>query len=88
MKIISTTDLSDNGNDCYIYKSVSLVEEFGMYNILTAEKVVGWCEREQMYLKSDTTCNFDKAKWMYKQAGGILKETSNNKYAWEYDGYY
>ena len=74
MRVISTTDLSDYGNDCYIHKSVSLVEDFGMYNILTAEKVVGWCEREQMYLKADTTCNFDKAKWMYKQAGGILEE--------------
>ena len=74
MKIISTTDLSHEGNDCYIYKSVSLVEEFGMYNILTAEKIVGWCEREQMYLKAQSTYNFDKAKWMYKQAGGILNE--------------
>lgn len=74
MKVISTTDLSTDGNDCYIYKSVSLVEAFGMYNILTAEKVVGWCEREQMYLMADSTCNFDKAKYIYKQKGGILME--------------
>jgi hypothetical protein len=81
MKVISTTDLSDYGNDCYIHKSVSLVEDFGMYNILTAEKVVGWCEREQMYLKADTTCSFDKAKCMYKQAGGILEE-QNDELKW------
>ena len=74
MKVISTTYLSNYGNDCYIHKSVSLVEDFGMYNILTAEKVVGWREREQMYLEADTTCNFDKAKLMYKQAGGILED--------------
>ena len=72
MKVISTTDKSRHGNDCYIYETVSLVEEFGMYNIITAEKVVGWCGRERMYLKSDTTCNFDKARYMYEQAGGIL----------------
>jgi len=73
MKVISTTDLSDYGNDCYIYKTVSLVEEFGMYNVLTAEKVVGWQDRAQMYLKSNTTCDKDKAKYMYKQSGGVLK---------------
>ena len=74
MRVISTTDLSDYGNDCYIHKSVSLVEDFGMYNILIAEKVIGWYEIEQMYLMVDTTCNFDKAKYIYKQAGGILEE--------------
>ena len=72
MNVLSTTDLSHEGNDCYIYKSVSLIEAFGMYNILTAEKTVGWFNDKKMYLKSDTTCNLDKAKYMYKQAGGIL----------------
>lgn len=72
MKIISTTDLSHEGNDCYIYKSVSLVEAFGMYNILTAEKVVGWYDKKGMYTKSETTCDLDRAKYIYKQEGGIL----------------
>lgn len=74
MRVLSTTNLSDYGNDCYINKSVSLVEAFGMYNILTAEKIVGWCSRDNMYLKSDTTCDFEKAKYMYKQSGGIWKD--------------
>lgn len=73
MKVISTTDLSGVGNDCYIYKSVSLIEEFGMYNILTAEKVIGWSEVKRMYLMAENTCDFDRAKFMYKNAGGILK---------------
>lgn len=77
MKIISTTDLSTEGNDCYIYKSVSLIEEFGMYNILTAEKTVGWFDGKQMYLKAETTCDLDRAKFMYKQAGGILEGKAN-----------
>ena len=75
MKIISTTGLSTHGNDNYNYKSVTLIEEFGMYNILTVEKVIGPCgDKEEMYLTGNTTCNFDKAKYMYKQAGGILSE--------------
>ena len=59
MKVISTTDLSDYGNDCYIHKSVSLIEEFGMYNVLTAKKVVGWHNQTDMYLKANTTCDFE-----------------------------
>ena len=74
MRVISTTDLSDYINDCLIHKSVSLVEDFGMYNVLIAKKVVGLYERKQMYLKADITCDFDKAKYMYKQEGGILEE--------------
>ena len=77
MKVISTTDLSHSGNDCYIYKSVSLIEEFGMYNILTVEKTVGWFDDKKMYLKSDITCDLDKAKYMYKKCGGILEENEN-----------
>lgn len=77
MKIISTTDLSREGNDCYIHKSVSLIEEFGMYNILTAEKTVGWFDGKEMYLKAETTCDLDRAKFMYKQAGGILEGNAN-----------
>ena len=40
MKVISTTDLSGEGNDCYIYKSVSLVEAFSMYTVIEAEKIM------------------------------------------------
>lgn len=75
MKIISTTDLSHEGNDCYIYKSVSLIEEFGMYNIITAEKVVGWSDSKKMYTRADITCDLDRAKYLYKKSGGILEET-------------
>ena len=73
MKIISTTDLSREGNDCYIYESVSLIEAFGMYKVITAEKTVGWFDNKQIYTSSNLTCDFDEAKFMYKKAGGILK---------------
>ena len=79
MKIISTTDLSRVGNDCYIYESVSLIEAFGMYKVITAEKTVGWFKNEQIYTSSNLTCDFDKAKFMYKKAGGILEEANTNE---------
>ena len=73
MNIISTTDLSTDGNDCYIYKSVSLVEAFGMYTIITAEKTVGWFNNTEIYARSKPTCNLDEAKEWYKRSGGILE---------------
>jgi len=73
MKVISTTDLSHEGNDCYIYKSVSLIEDFGMYNILIVEKTVGWFDRKEMYLKNESIFDLDRAKFLYKEAGGILE---------------
>lgn len=70
MKVLSTTNLSDYGNDCYINRSVSLVECFGMYRVILAEKVSGWCPSAEIYCPYETTCDFKKAKSMYKKAGG------------------
>jgi hypothetical protein len=78
MKVISTTDLSHGGNDCYIYKSISLIEEFEMYTVVTAEKVVGWQDRQSISCDSKTTCDLQQAKYMYRQAGGILTNSNNN----------
>ena len=74
MRVISTTDLSDYGNDCYIYKSVSLIEAFGMHTVITADKTVGWFDRKTIYCQSDVTSDFEQAKFNYKQAGGILED--------------
>lgn len=74
MKVISTTDLSHDGNDCYIYKSVSLIEAFGMYTVITAEKTVGWYYSKQIYTKANITCDLDEAKQMYKLSGGIFED--------------
>lgn len=71
MNIIATTDLSREGNDCYIYESVSLVEAFGMYTVIVADKTNGWCTTREIYCK-DTTSDLNIAKRMYKQCGGIL----------------
>ena len=72
MKIISITDLSRGGNDCYIYKSVSLVEEFEMYAVIICEKVVGWSESEEMYFIGKHTTDIEEAKQRYWEYGGRL----------------
>lgn len=74
MKVIHTTDLSRAGNDCYIYESVSLVEAFGMYAVIVAEKTTGWLEREEITTGSKVAYDLDDAKQMYKEYGGIWED--------------
>ena len=75
MKIISTTDLSREGNDCYIHESVSLVEEFGMYMVITCSKVVGRSESEDVYFQGHPTADIEDAKHKYWEYGGrLIKE--------------
>ena len=70
MTVLFTTNIGDYGNDCYIDRSVNLVECFGMYTVVMAEKVSGWCPSYKIYCCSEVTCDYDKAKFMYKEAGG------------------
>ena len=72
MKIISTTDLSREGNDCYIYESVSLVEEFGVYTVITCQKVVGWSDFKEFCFQSNPTTDIEDAKQRYWEHGGNL----------------
>lgn len=71
MKVISTTDLSREGNDCYIYKSISLVEALGMYTVIDAEKVIGSWDKRDISC-THTTSDLDTAKYLYKQLGGEI----------------
>lgn len=73
MRVISTTDISRPGNDCYIYESVSLVEQFGIYSVINILKVTGWAEREETLVLC-TTEDVDEAKNVYKNAGGEYEE--------------
>ena len=73
MRVISTTDISRAGSDCYIYESVSLVEQFGIYSVINFLRITGWAEREDVRVLC-TTKNIDKAKKDYKYAGGVYEE--------------
>lgn len=71
MKIISTTDTSRYGNDCYINETVSLVEQFGIYAIIVCQKITGWAKREDIFVKQVTT-DYDTAVKMYKDYEGVM----------------
>ena len=73
MRIISTTDTSKYGNDCYINETVNLVEQFGVYAIIICQKITGWAEREDIFVKQTTT-DYDTAVKMYKDYEGILED--------------
>lgn len=72
MRIISTTDISREGNDCYIYESVSLVEQFELYSVINFINVTGWAEREEVRVLC-TTSDKKEAKKVYKSVGGKLR---------------
>jgi hypothetical protein len=73
MRVVSTTDISREGNDCYIYESVSLVEQFDIYSVINFLKVTSWAEREEVRVLC-TTRDIDEAKKAYKDAGGEYQE--------------
>jgi hypothetical protein len=66
MKVISSTNLSRYGNDCYIEESVSLVEQFDLYAVIRFYKVSGWSRQEEVSILISTS---DKA-----EAGKKYKE--------------
>ena len=72
MKIISTTDISREGSACYIYESISLVEQFGIYAIIKHRKVAGHEDTVSVELVfSSTDCGAAIKK--YDSLGGIIK---------------
>lgn len=71
MRIISTTDISREGNDCYIYESVSLVEQFDIYSVINFLNITGWAKREEVRVLC-TTRDIDEAKKVYRSVGGKL----------------
>ena len=71
MKIIETTNLSREGNDHYIYESVTLIEEFGMYSVITCRKDVGWSGFQRIGASKPTT-NLNLAKRIYNDMKGGL----------------
>ena len=48
MEVLSSTEVSRYGNDCYIEESYSLVEQFDLYAIIRFYKVSGWSDREEV----------------------------------------
>lgn len=55
MNIIFTVNTSREVNDCYIQETVSLVEQFGIYAIITCQKISGWFSREDIVVNQVTS---------------------------------
>ncbi len=66
MKVISTTNVSRAGNDCYIEESYSLVEQFGLYAVIRFYKVSGWSDREDVEVLIATSDKTEAGK-KYKE---------------------
>lgn len=73
MKVIYTTDLSRPGNDCYIYESVSIVEQFDIYSVITYSKVSGWCSGTDVNVEI-TTESYNEAMGVYRSLGGKVNK--------------
>lgn len=65
MEIISTTNVSRDGNDCYIEESYSLVEQFGIYAVIRFYRTGGWASHEEVTVLITTT-NQAEARNLYK----------------------
>ena len=73
MKILSQTDLSREGNDCWINETLMLCEEFNdMYFVLSVEKVVGWSDYKDIRILDGMGYSKEYAIKKYKEYGGKL----------------
>ena len=70
MNIISQTDLSREGNDCWINESIILCEQFNLYFVLKIIKVSGWSDIQEMGIPCEPTENKSEAMRIYKKYGG------------------
>ena len=67
MRVIESKDLSREGNDCWIYESVSLCEEFDRYFILRCYRATGSADYEQVST-SEFVYDLVEAMEIYKKA--------------------
>ena len=74
MRIISTTDLSREGNDCYIHSSITLMEDKQLYFVVLVEKVVGYPYHKEVTICGHPSTNRLEAEFYYKDNGGIINE--------------
>ena len=73
MKIISQTDLSREGNDCWINETIMLCEDFNdMYFVLSIKKVDGWSDYKDIQILNGMVYSKEDAIKKYKEHGGKL----------------
>ena len=75
MNVISKTENSREGNDCWINESLYLCEEYDMYFVLKVTKISGWPDHKDISVIGEATESKNKAINCYKKAGGRYYET-------------
>ena len=71
MKIISTTNVSREGTDCYIYEELSLVEQFGVYAIISFYKVSDLTDQGELRILYESN-DYSKIMKKYCSLGGTI----------------
>ena len=71
MKIISQTDLSRAGNDCWINETIMLCEEFNsMYFVISIKSATGWSDYKDIRILDGMEYSKEYAIKKYKEYGG------------------
>lgn len=82
MNILHTTDLSRPGKSHevrYIYESITLASEFGMYFIIKSTKILGPNPEYSVICLPPATCDLQQAEFLYEAAGGVLDKDTTVK---------
>ena len=66
MEILSSTDVSRRGNDCYLEQSFTLIKQFGVYAVIFISRSSGWASHEEVRVLITTT-DLDEARKLYKE---------------------
>jgi hypothetical protein len=66
MEVLSTTNVSHQGNDAYIEESYSLINQFGVYAVIRIYRVSGWSSQEEVSVIIAST-NDTEVRSKYKE---------------------
>lgn len=72
MRIISTTDLSREGNDCFILESISLIEQFNIYAVIKCFKINSSYSTIENFEVVFSSSNCGEAVEKYDRMGGKI----------------
>jgi hypothetical protein len=72
MNVISKTEKSREGNDCWINEALYLCEEYDMYFVLKVTKINGWPNYKDISVVCNATPEKNIAETAYVNVGGIL----------------
>ena len=71
MNIIHNTDLSHEGNDCYISKAIAVIEYCSLYAVIQCTDVTGWSDYADFSVVLTTRWR-EEAIQKYTELGGKL----------------